>query len=84
MPFQWDAKQPPFSFAMDGRSSREAFETWESGESAAEDDTRKQLRYRDPESGLCVCVHLRSFDDFPAWEWMLEKFKDVYFKAHGI
>ena len=72
MRFEWDTKQPPFSFTMDGRSSRETLDALESSEVAAEEGRRTQLHYADPASGLNVRVHLRRFDDFPAWEWVLE------------
>ena len=72
MPFQWNPKQPPFSFRMNGLSSREAMDAWESGPIADEEGTHQRYHYRDPASNLCACIHLRRYDDFPAWEWMLE------------
>jgi len=71
MPFQWNPEQPPFSFRLTDQSSRDVIGTWER-DSVADEDTHQQYHYRDPASQLSVCVHLRKYADFPAWEWMLE------------
>ena len=63
MPFQWDPKQPPFSFTIDGQSSRDRMHAQEPGAVAGKEGTRDQSRYRDPETGLHVRVLLRRFDE---------------------
>jgi len=72
MLFQWDFARPPFSFTMNGQHSADFLPAWESGPMAEESGDRSRYQYSDPDTGLCVCLHLRRFDDFPAWEWMLE------------
>ena len=72
MPFEWALDHPPFSFLLGGESSRQGMANWESVPVAGGEGRREQHRCSDPTTGLRVDVHLRRFDDFPAWEWVLE------------
>ena len=72
MAFRWNPTQPPFSLRVDGVSSREAMATWQTRHLVGEGGTHERYSYHDPASDLEVCAHLRSFDDSPAWEWVLE------------
>ncbi|MFH1568070.1 MAG: glycoside hydrolase family 36 protein [Gemmatimonadota bacterium] len=72
MAFQWNLEQPPFSFCLGGQSSRQVMASWESEVAADHGDGRRQYRYRDPVTGLCVCAQVTGYEGFPAWEWVLE------------
>ena len=72
MGFCWSLKQPPFSFRIGGKSSREMIGRWGINSTDNESGKHRIHCYQDPSSGLCVRVQLKIFDDFPAWEWMLE------------
>jgi len=52
----------PFSFRLDGESSRGLLDQWE----------RDGDAWTDPSSGLKVAWTVKTFDDHPAVEWMLE------------
>ena len=63
--------EPPFSFTLDGKPSRELLPNWERSVEAVDDETTR-INYRDPDSGLAVICTLRTFADFPAADWVLE------------
>jgi alpha-galactosidase len=78
--FAPDAEDPPFSFAVGGKSSGELLKTWtKKSESKPLDEFRTQcvLTWSEPKTGLevrCVAV---DYSDFPTVEWT------VYLKNSG-
>ena len=72
MPFKWNVTQPPFSLTMNGSSLSGASGAWAPGPGVDTAGPHQRLRYSTPESDLCVSVELTRFDDFPAFEWVLE------------
>ena len=70
----WEGRNPPFSFLFGGRSTAEIMGNWEVGESQenAPGGKLKHRCYREPETGLEVIAHIRTFDEFAAVDWMLE------------
>ncbi|MHB0935016.1 MAG: glycoside hydrolase family 36 protein [Armatimonadota bacterium] len=67
----WTAGNPPCSFRYDGRDS--GMGEWACSEKTDEADGGRITRYtyRDA-AGLRAMASVRSFDAFPAFEWMLE------------
>lgn len=77
--FTWDPQSPPASFTYDGRPSAVLLPAWERAETqeqSAGGQTR-HYSFMDPETRLSVTAHVRSFDEHPAVEWVLE------FANHG-
>jgi len=73
-PFTWDAECPPFSFLYDGKPSVGFLGKWERWE-ISEELQRGRLRHfsmTDPATGLSVVAHVKTFDDFPALDWVIE------------
>lgn len=70
----WNDERPPFSFALDGERSDALIPRWERSATAEPVDggTIRHVTCRDPVSRLAVVAHVRSFDEFPATEWLLE------------
>lgn len=60
----------PFSFTVDGKSSREFLKNWEFNEEII-DKLNIRYSWKDPESGLKVIAEVRLFDDFTAADWIL-------------
>ncbi len=69
----WD-QLSAFSFCYDGRPSSELLGQWERREEAQRDGpvSTRRVTYRDPATGLEVTAQLRTFDDTPAQEYLLE------------
>jgi len=70
----WLAGEAPFSFVLDGRSSRQFLPEWplvreevERGDACS----TQALTWTDPVSGLRVTWRIKTFDGFPAVDWVL-------------
>jgi alpha-galactosidase len=66
----------PFSFTYNGENSRELLESW------SFEKTAGGVAYTSPD-GLRAAVSLRTFEDFPALEWLLT-FENTSDKDSGI
>jgi alpha-galactosidase len=69
----WDQPAAPFSFLLNGTSSDTLLPSWNVAEeaAAAEGGALRRLSYTDPVSNLVVSAEIRSFDAFPAVEWVV-------------
>lgn len=72
--FKWDPAHPPFSFWYGGEPSQTLMPSWERKETVEETPggQTRHLIFTDPKTRLRVTVHLRSFSDFDAFDWVLE------------
>jgi len=68
--FTWDPENLPFSFRYGGQPSHTQLPDWDREET--DGGQTRHLSFTDPETQLCVRVHLRSFNDFDAFDWVLE------------
>ncbi len=63
----------PFSFTLDGTSSRSLLASWARTETVREEEglTVRTFRWTQPEGGLVVEAELRTYESHPAVEWVL-------------
>jgi alpha-galactosidase len=71
--FKWTVS-PPISFLYDGRPSKDFLPTWEHRETAVPSPGGRTAihTFADPQSGLRVSAHVRTFDVSDATDWVLE------------
>ena len=64
---------PPFSFVYGGKPSAQLLPGWERTAETEElkDRVRHLVRWRDPQTGLCVTATVTAFKPYPAAEWLL-------------
>jgi alpha-galactosidase len=69
----WKAKDLPFSFKYDGKDSSQFLSTWQEKEETAPSNGGLLHRYifTDPATKLTVTAEVRTFDKYPAIDWVL-------------
>jgi alpha-galactosidase len=69
----WKAKDLPFSFKYDGKDSSQFLSTWQEKEETASSDGGQIHRYifTDPATKMTVTAEVRTFDKYPAIDWVL-------------
>ncbi len=61
------------SFILDGKSSKDFLPSWELTEETIKNESGqlRRMKFEDPMSRLIVSIDIRSFDKFPAAEWVV-------------
>ena len=69
---RWEDDDPPFSFRLDGRPSKELLKSVDSAKEPSAGGETTHVRYAGSAGAPEVTAHVRRFDDFPAVDWILE------------
>ena len=69
---RWEDDDPPFSFRLGGRPSRELLKSVDSAKEPSAGGETTHVRYAGSAGAPEVTAHVRRFDDFPAVDWVLE------------
>jgi alpha-galactosidase len=71
---QWKSSPPPFGFKYDGKDSAAFLSKWQKSQETvpSEGGRLERQTFTDPATNLKVTAEVRTFNDYPAVEWVLK------------